>query len=279
MLGSLEEFQKILDKHALAAKKPYGMHVSYNITNSGYELTAHWDLQQKAELIEHCKRFYSNPPIVKMTLSPRRNRKDQKSICLPPNGAEVVLQAMEKNTYLTEVVIPNSFFNKDQKNRLNNLLKKNIQTAKQKAQEIANQKQDKILKSNQQQSIVWSLLGAVSGVAFSIVAGFTLAAMMPVTLCGAGTGLILSLGRQAYLRKASSYYNDPQTINPSDDKSVSGTSVSDSFKAGIQSQYWPGYFTSYFKLATYCHPIAFAAAMNHAVQDNEEIVKKMKMRR
>ncbi len=102
----------------------------------------------------------------------------------------------------------------------------------------------------------------------------TFAFMMPyniaMTFLTAMMGNILASQRQNYLDNAASFYDTPEKI-----AAIKNTGELTALKAGMAAKTWSGYAGSFILYSAYRHPVAFAAGLEQAIEENELVVKKL----
>ncbi|MBI2792938.1 MAG: hypothetical protein HYX61_13410 [Gammaproteobacteria bacterium] len=269
--------ERVLNDAKMEFQKPYGMYVKTAYSNDGGSRNGFWGITDVKELVYKCNEFHRIPsghkhPINEIKIS--NGPVPCPTIKLPVNASQLILQAMKKNKHLIKVNVPKYFFNRDQKKRLITHLLKNRQSAKLAdalANKLATQKGNKIYQRKKAQQAGWIVLGAFVGFSIACIIGFSFSLTIGWGVGGSIIGSALCFGYQAYAAWASLQYNNAYKIN-----SIADEKEHDALKSGIEAQFWPGYFKSYFRTAGYFYPIAFAAAKEHAMNGNTEIIGRIK---
>lgn len=123
--------------------------------------------------------------------------------------------------------------------------------------------------------IGYTLLGALPMAAFSLYVSVPLAVVLSNTLFIGGIAAGLRYARQSYLDYCAQFYEDNDNTDPH--------AVPDSRKQaaeyGIQAATWPGYLLSFSptRYQAYRHCIDFAGAMEQTVEQNTDLLRKMRL--
>ncbi|MCS5711837.1 hypothetical protein [Candidatus Berkiella aquae] len=168
---------------------------------------------------------------------------------IPPYMGKCLVEILPQQLGITKLTVADKLVSASQRNQLAPIT------------EIAEQKQRQVSLRMRN--------GILTGIGLFVFAATVMATIgMPLafslmlknTLTVGMISGVISHIRNIYLDSTQYYYQKNGKL-----KSISNVAEKHAFHIGEQAKNWKGYFTSYGRLSTYTHPIAFAAGMMHGI--------------
>ncbi|MBS0289479.1 MAG: DnaJ domain-containing protein [Proteobacteria bacterium] len=201
------------------------------------KVSAPWDIEDEQDLKTRCQQQLSN--INKLVIG--------NNYTLPPQGAQIILDALLANKKLEKVDYPTDFFTREQKFKLENHLKVRLR------------KMRKTLMYYR--FFRFMLAGGLLGLGARLIAKYFGIIGFIASPWNIAFGIILGSAAGAfyeilYLQYAKSFYKTPDKVSnlsPSEQKA---------FQAGFRTKDYNRVIESFFIKETYFHPLIFAAGIS-----------------